>query len=111
MVIVAILAVIAIPTFTTTKEHSFDQEAIVTLKIIQDAEKYHRMKIGSYVACSDTATINTELKLSILTVDPNWEYKVEVGADTFTAKARRLASDNRVKCMDQDDDEPTTCTW
>lgn len=110
MVIVAILAVISFPKFTAMRENSFDQEAIANLKLIQDTEKYRKMEMGSYVSCSDAATINTELRLFIPTTSPNWEYKVDgVDTDTFTGKARRLGSDSRVKCIDQDDDEPSSC--
>ena len=110
IVIVGILAVISLPKFTAMKENSFDQEAIANLKIIQDAEKYYKMETGSYVSCLDVTAINTNLKL-LLPSSENWNYKVEVVSGAFTAKAQRIGSDSRVKCIQETNDDPYTCTW
>ena len=111
MIIVGILATLGLANFGQPKELAMEKEALTNLKLISSAEKIYRMESNGYIACSDTATLNTILRLMLPASDPNWRYKVDVSGNTFTAKAQRSSgqySGSKVFCIDQAQDKPST---
>jgi len=89
-----ILASIAFPVFTKTKENVLDKEAKANLKLIQAAEKIHRMELGVYCASSGTDLnpppyqyLNQHLKLDL--TGQNWSYSADTtGTGTATRAGR-----------------------
>lgn len=91
IVIVGILAALAAPIYTKTKEKALDREAVSALKLIQAAEKIYRMEQGFYFPCVDNSypncyttsaptasvdNINTYLHLYLRNQNQNWNYSV-----------------------------------
>jgi type II secretory pathway pseudopilin PulG len=117
IVILAILAILSLPRFGKIKEHSIEKEAIANLKLIQAAEKIYKLEMVTYISGSVTADLNSALRLALPTTSPYyWDYKVvDSSGSAFTAKAQRTTvsggSTSTVKCLDQDDAEPSDCTW
>jgi prepilin-type N-terminal cleavage/methylation domain-containing protein len=113
VVIVVILAAIFVPIVSKAKQKSLDREAIVSLKLIAAAERIYRLERGNYLTCADEGSANTNLKLFLPTASKNWNYKVDVTAAGFTAKAQSATDDNRVWCADQTGNDPTRtgCSW
>jgi type IV pilus assembly protein PilE len=98
IVIIGILAALAWPNFTTTKEKTLDREAKATLALMRAADRIYRMEIGYYYPYSGSvnavSVINTDLRLSLPdTASPNWNYSLSsptgIGAATRTAGAAR----------------------
>jgi prepilin-type N-terminal cleavage/methylation domain-containing protein len=114
MIILGVLATIAISISSKSKENSIDKEAIANLRLIQAAERTKLLIDGEYTAGADASVLNSVLRISLsIGASPRWNYKAVAAANAFTAKAQRTADDGRVKCMDQDDEEPYSsgCTW
>lgn len=82
IVIIGILATLGWSYFGPVKEKFLDKEAIVSLKLIQVAEKIYRMEYHNYYPIvggskEDIATINLDLKLDLPALpNRNWNYKV-----------------------------------
>lgn len=86
ILLIGILASLALPGFSRSKEDALDKEAKATLKLIQAAEKIYKMEIGNYypedgsIIGNTTANlllINDNLKLSLTSSDSrNWNYAV-----------------------------------
>jgi len=115
VIIIGILAAVALPTLTKSKESALGKEANLTLKLIQDAEQFYHIEHDIYLNFANASDANTKLKLYIPAGNTsNWDYKI-TGADSsnFTAKARRLGYDYRTYCINQsaDDTYSTGCTW
>lgn len=94
VVIIGIISVIAIPRYRTAKERTLGYEAKASLKLILAAEKIYRMESNKYYpstasTVSSVASINTNLRLSL--VDNNWKYSIQGNnlGTGFTAQARR----------------------
>jgi len=112
LIIIGILAVLAFPQFSKTKEHAIGKEAIANLKLIAAAEKIYRIEANTYISESNISNINTDLKLFLpSTSNRNWDYSVTGAASTFNSTATRLSTDpNYSKCrysIDNTIDEPT----
>lgn len=87
VIIMGILASIAFPVFTKTKEEVLNKEAKANLKLIQAAEKIYKMELGVYCASSDIDTINPSLKLDL--TGQNWSYSADTtGTGTATRAGR-----------------------
>jgi type II secretory pathway pseudopilin PulG len=87
--IVVILATVAFPNFFKSKARAIDKEAIVSLRLIQAAEKIYRMEKGFYypdTGSADVAGINSYLKLSLPST--NWTYSIIQGGSVATAQAQ-----------------------
>jgi type II secretory pathway pseudopilin PulG len=86
MLVVAVvitLALIAIPSYSKSKNRALQKEAISNLKLIAAGERIYKMESNSYVGCSCTSAANCAntsngcnylLKLMLNTV--NWTYSV-----------------------------------
>ncbi len=101
LIIVATLAILALPQLRVARENALDKEAQANLKLIQAAEKIYRMEASFYTACADRVVINQTLLLDIPSTT-NWNYRVQaVPVGLFTGSAQRI-SDNRVWCVQRD---------
>ena len=110
IIIIGILAVLAFPNFSKTKESTVDKEAQANLKLMSAAEKIYHMENNFYVISADRAEINSNLKLALPV--QNWNYKIVSDAD-FTAKAQRVNDAANAWCMRRADENPykTGCSW
>lgn len=117
IIIIGILAALALPNFGPFKEKTLEREAKASLSLIRAAEKIYRMENSSYYPGAGTvltAAINTNLKLSLPTGTPNWDYKiVSVTAGDFSARARRVTNPSNVWCIDESNEDPykTGCVY
>ena len=104
LIIIGILAALALPQFSKTKEHAIGKEAVANLKLIAAAEKIYRMEGSVYYPipagtknniagdCSTDGAINGCLRLSIPAGESrNWNYSVTGAASTFTSTASRVS--------------------
>lgn len=77
LIIVGILAGLAIPNFTRTRERALDKEAQIALRLIQAAERVYQVRSGSY-CCTPTpfelADLNRELGLELSS--SSWMYRI-----------------------------------
>jgi prepilin-type N-terminal cleavage/methylation domain-containing protein len=100
IVIIALLASIAIPTYIKTVEGVRDKAAISSLQLIRAGEKIYQLEVGFYYPFSGTidsiANINDNLNLDL---DPDydddptrlWDYYIDwYSATDFEAKAQRM---------------------
>lgn len=131
VMIIVILAGIALPQFSKTKEHAIGKEAIANLKLIAAAEKIYRMEAvtGYYPIpagiVNDTggnAAINTNLRLSIplgsapLYTNRNWSYSITdnntVVPPTFSSTASRVSGpySSCQYSINQSQDEPVVAS-
>lgn len=98
IIVIGILASVALPVYTTTKERMLDSEAKTNIALIQVAEKIRKMETGAYYPVSGTtnvvANINSALKVSLFTGSLSWTYTVDGDLDQVTAA--RLPSSSRV---------------
>lgn len=106
IVIIGILATLGITHYAGMKEKALDKEAIANLKLIQAAEKIYNMETGSYIACATTTEVNTNLKLSIPTGNPNWNYLTKT--TTGCAQATRNVSGGRTMRILITEEEPVS---
>ena len=106
---ISIMASLALPSFTVSKEMSLNKEANMTLKLIQSAERIYRIENDYYANCSSISSINTNLRLYIPTsANRNWNYSVSVSGSNFTASATRLGGNNRTYTINKTAEDPTT---
>lgn len=112
---IGILAALAFPQFTKSKEHALGREAIANLKLIAAAERIYRMELGVYYPIppepeGDEVDINSYLRLSVPSEsDRNWDYTVTGTASTFNVTADRSGSGSYSNCqysIDQSQDGP-----
>ena len=79
-IVLGIIVAIAIPAYTRTRERILDKDAISSLQLIRAAETNYRMDNGAYSASLGTnAAINLGLRLSLVTINANWNYTVTNG--------------------------------
>jgi type II secretory pathway pseudopilin PulG len=97
MVIIAILAALALPQFTASKERALSREAKANLKLISVAEKIYRMREGFYFpyenVTSDKDAIAENLKINV--TETNWNYSIDAtnpNLEEFTALADRTGT-------------------
>lgn len=92
VVIIGILAAIAIPTYTNTREKAIDREAIAVLKLVRAANKQYFSKYDQYFPSSGTVSIISDINdnLSLDLNNASWSYSI-TGSDgtTFVASASR----------------------
>ncbi len=86
VVIVAILATFAIPSYLGARQKAVDREGQTQLRLISAAEQMHRLEQATYIGCGNTAECNTNLNLD-LPLGGSWDYSVTATVDTFTATA------------------------
>jgi prepilin-type N-terminal cleavage/methylation domain-containing protein len=111
IVIIAILAALALPQFTASRERALSREAKANLKLISVAEKIYRMKEGFYYPydpgqpyrTTTNATHRAEIqeKLKVNFTVTNWNYSIDTSAsplDKFTATADRSGSGGYADC-------------
>ncbi len=95
IIVLAILTIIAFPTFRKAVRRSREKEAKSMLRLIAQSEEMYKLESeGYYVGCSDTSNCNSMLDLSIASgASAQWKYKVSKtnppGA-TFCAQAQAL---------------------
>lgn len=108
LIIVGILAGLAIPNFTRTRERALDKEAQIAIRLIQAAERVYLPKYGTYLSAADTAEINTNLQLDL--TSSSWNFSVpSAGTTTFTASASRTDS-SRTWSITQDTSAAPVCS-
>lgn len=93
VVIVGILAAIAVPTFTNTKEKTLDREAIAALQLMKAANKLYYARNEFYFPSSGTVTALTSINgnLSLALNDSNWQYSVQwITSTNFRVNASRV---------------------
>ena len=106
IIIIGILATLSIVNYTRIRENALDREANANLRVIQAAEKSYKMDTGNYYPAtgsqSDIATINQNLKLSILSgSNRSWNYTVY---SSGCSQATRNGGDGRGWYFKVDDD-------
>jgi prepilin-type N-terminal cleavage/methylation domain-containing protein len=82
VMIISIIVLLALPSFSKMQEASLDKEAFGTLKRMQEAVRLYNMEFDQYYpssgTVSDIPTINRNLKLSLSTAaDPSWNYSLK----------------------------------
>ena len=89
IIIIGILASLAFPGFTVSKEHVLDKEAKSNLVIIQGAEKIVRVETGAYYPAAGNTSImtdmNSNLGINLPTSGISWNYKVDTDNSKITA--------------------------
>lgn len=116
--VIIILALIAIPSYTKSKQRSIQKEAISNLKLMAAGEKIYRMEsdppaytacnCSDAVNCSNPTGCNTLLKLMLNTT--HWTYSADVsGTLTATSVASATGMSGCVYTLTAAayDDEPT----
>ena len=107
-IIISILAGLAIPNFTRTRERAFDKEAQIALRLIQAAERVYSSKYGTYRASVDTTTTNTNLQLDLASTA--WNFSVPAASSTsFTGNATRT-DNSRSWIISEDTTIEPTCS-
>ncbi len=105
VVIIGVLAVMGLVSFTGPKERAVEKEAQANLKLIAAAEKIYRMESGAYVDCTNTSSVNDKLVLMIPTSDSNWKYRVTGSSNTvFLAKGLRTSGQfagSKIYCINE----------
>lgn len=93
LVIIGILASLALPAYTKTKERALDKEAQTALRLIQAGEKLYFLRNDNYYPNSNINSINQTLQLGLPSNNPNWDYGIiNVSSATFTATASRAGN-------------------
>ncbi|MDD5562063.1 MAG: prepilin-type N-terminal cleavage/methylation domain-containing protein [Candidatus Omnitrophica bacterium] len=109
IVIIGVLAALAFPGFSTSKERALDREARSSLGLIQAAEKIYKMESGFYYppsgSTSVVSNINTYLKVSLPSAGISWTYTVNGPASQSTAT--RVGSGGRVWTLTNTGSTPT----
>ncbi len=107
IIITAILASLGVANYGKLTEKALDKEAVITLKLIQAAEKIYNNDYAHYFPSSgsaDTAQINSALRLSAPITSAKWNYAV---SDTATVTATRNISGGRAWTLDILNEIPT----
>ena len=107
VVIIGVLASIALPNYTKSKEHALGKEAVANLKVIAAAERIAKLETGSFQACvcSSAAECNGAGGCnSVLSMDlsaNNWSNTVtlDAGSGGFYADAARQGSGGYYDCV------------
>lgn len=126
IIIISILAALALPQFSKTKEYAIGKEAIANLKLISAAEKIYRMEStdqayfscyclysGTGPLCCDNTTDGCNYFLKLSLNPSNWTYWVIAAgtgaSSTFTAIGGRPGSGGYLDCqysINQDQGDP-----
>jgi prepilin-type N-terminal cleavage/methylation domain-containing protein len=101
LIIVGVLATIALPSYTRSREQALGGEALSDLRLIAAAEKIYRMEIGTFWPSTGNDTswtsINTNLKLYL--TNTNWNWSITGGTTAFTAYGDRKGSGGYADCV------------
>lgn len=94
IVIIAILAALALPQFTASRERALSREAKANLKLISVAEKIYRMREGFYFPFENVTTDRDQIaeNLKVNLTETNWNYSIDAtnpNLEEFTALANR----------------------
>lgn len=112
IVIIGILATLALPPYTRTREHALGKEAVTSLKLIVAAEKIYRLEYDTYWPPSGSNTalseINDNLKLSL--VATSWDWSITGVGSSFTASADRKGIGPYSNCIYQIDPDDNLTT-
>lgn len=107
LIIIGILAGLAIPNFSRTRERALDREAQTALRLIQAAQRVYLSKYGTYWPAASVADINTNLKLDLASI--SWDFTVPSATPTtFTGDAPRTDG-TRTWSITQDTSVMPTC--
>lgn len=116
VIIISILVMVALPSFSRMHESSLDKEAFGSLKRMQEAARLYNMEFSQYYPSTGTglvtniSNINRNLKISLSTAaDPNWNYAVKDEAAGTCVQATRNGDDGRIWRLEINDtaDAPT----
>jgi prepilin-type N-terminal cleavage/methylation domain-containing protein len=112
LVVIGIIATFAVPGFRGARTRAYDRDARIELKQIQDAQRMHRLKIGSYVVCNvggdNMAECENVLDLDFPPAPPAgyWIYSVPAASNaTFCAQAVHDASSWHITQLDAEAQE------
>jgi len=114
LIIISILAALALPQFTATRERALNKEAKANLKLIDAAEKIYKMEEGFYypyevVTKTDRQEINANLKIAI--AEGNWGYSVTGNSgSSYGSVADRTGSGGYLECQYEMSDTATEPT-
>ena len=108
LIIIAILAGLAIPNFSRTRERALDKEAQTALRLIQAAERVYLSKYATYWPAPTLADINTNLKLDL--ASGSWNFSAPTAnASAFNANAARTDS-SRTWSINQNTSAAPVCS-
>ena len=65
IVILAVLAAIAIPGFSRSRDKAAESQAVAYLRTIRTGEKMYYAKNAAYIACGDATAIRTNLGVEV----------------------------------------------
>jgi len=93
IIVIGILASIAIANYAPARENFLNKEAIANLKVLQSAQKAHKLDMNYYYASLSISAINQNLKTSLPSgTNKRWDYAV---FSTGCSQATRTADDLR----------------
>lgn len=104
-IIIGILAMIAMPAYQVTREHTLGNEARANLRLIAAAERIYTMELGGAYPPSGNnitvpATILTNLRVTLNEI--NWDYSIAgTGGSNYTATADRVGTGGFLDCQYQ----------
>ena len=75
VVIIITLALIAIPSYSKSKQRAIEKEGISNVRLMAAAERIYRMEWGGYAGCLNAVDCNSLLKLMLNTT--NWAYNAD----------------------------------
>jgi len=102
IIIIAVLAAIAFPGFSKSREKSEAAQAVNFLQTIRLAEKMYYAKNATYLACADAAAIKTNLGAEIKA--GSYTFKVEAGAAGIATSFLATATGVYLFTVDEDGD-------
>ncbi len=91
LVVIGVLAGLALPQFSVTRERALDKDAKSNVSLIQAAEKIYRMERSTYYpdpvgSTGNISNINEYLKLSLSdAASPTWVYNINSATQRITA--------------------------
>ncbi len=100
LIVIAIVFMVALPSFHAMQENSLNREAWGTLKRMQEAVRLYNMEFNQYYPTAGTVSnidnINQNLRLSLATGGtPNWNFSLKFEAAGTCVQATRNGDDGR----------------
>ena len=91
IIILAILASVAVPSFSKTREKAAAAQAVAYLRVIRAGEQVYFAKNATYIACAGKTAIQTTLGAEV--TEENYHFDVTgVSATGFSARAHKGAA-------------------